>query len=134
MDTSQYLQHLRWGPPGYRGEWRLWTNKSCALCWIYGDKKHSIKRLWWISLFIWCHLIHHWEQEQGYMCDRPSPPCSSSGQSGRKFRFTYTGSPSSRAESFYPYSITTDSQCWILIADNFPNNRIQILDEDGRFL
>lgn len=41
---------------------------------------------------------------------------------------------SSRVESFYPYGITTDSQCWILIADNFPNNRIQILDEDGRLL
>lgn len=51
-----------------------------------------------------------------------------------KFRFTYTGSPSSRVESFYPYGITTDSQCWILIADNFPNNRIHILDEEGRFL
>ncbi|XP_078320331.1 uncharacterized protein LOC144621338 [Crassostrea virginica] len=49
-----------------------------------------------------------------------------------KLRFRYTGPPSTSGESFYPYSITTDSQANILMSDN--NHRIHIIDQDGLFL
>ncbi|XP_062585877.1 E3 ubiquitin-protein ligase TRIM36-like [Saccostrea cucullata] len=51
-----------------------------------------------------------------------------------KFRFKYTGHPSSTLkESFYPYSIATDSQSQILTAD-CADHCIHILDQDGEFL
>ncbi|XP_022304523.2 uncharacterized protein LOC111111692 [Crassostrea virginica] len=50
-----------------------------------------------------------------------------------KLRFRYTGPPSTPGESFYPYSITTDSQANILTSD-CDNNSIHIIDQDGLFL
>ena len=50
-----------------------------------------------------------------------------------KFRFRYTGPPSTHGESFYPHGITTDSQANILTSD-FGNHRIHIIDQNGHFL
>lgn len=50
-----------------------------------------------------------------------------------KFRFRYSGPPSTNKESFYPRGIATDSQSRILVADNV-KNRIHVLEQDGLFL
>lgn len=49
-----------------------------------------------------------------------------------KFRFAFTGPPSSVKDSFIPVGITTDSRCRILIADT-KNHRIYIINQDGQF-
>ncbi|XP_062604677.1 uncharacterized protein LOC134266460 [Saccostrea cucullata] len=50
-----------------------------------------------------------------------------------KFRFRYTGHPTTTKELFDPLGITTDTQRQILISD-FDYNCIHILDQDGHFL
>ena len=50
-----------------------------------------------------------------------------------KLRFRYIGPPPTTGNLFKQWSFTTNSQNMILITD-FDNNRIQILDQDGRFL
>lgn len=51
-----------------------------------------------------------------------------------KFRFRYTGhSSETKKNPFIPYGITRDSQSQILAAD-FKNHCIHILNEDGKFL
>lgn len=49
-----------------------------------------------------------------------------------KFRFAFTGPPSSVKNSFIPVGITTDSRCRILIAVT-KNHRIYIINQDGQF-
>ncbi|XP_078336069.1 uncharacterized protein LOC144626318 [Crassostrea virginica] len=51
-----------------------------------------------------------------------------------KFRFRYTGPPSSTKKGpFKPWGITTDSQSYIFTSDNY-NHCIHIFDGDGHFL
>ncbi|XP_052677144.1 tripartite motif-containing protein 2-like isoform X1 [Crassostrea angulata] len=50
-----------------------------------------------------------------------------------KFRFTYTGPPSTKKQSFDPLGIATDSQGLILIA-NINTSCIHVVDQDGQFL
>lgn len=51
-----------------------------------------------------------------------------------RFRFVYKGpSLTTPNETFDPYGIATDSEGKILISDRV-NNRIHIVDEDGKFL
>ena len=50
-----------------------------------------------------------------------------------KFRFRYTGPPSTPRESLSPLYITTDSRGNVLTSGHY-NHRIHSIDQDGHFL